>query len=141
MPAGQLKINGSDAYTTWGISMDDTALSALMTPPAIKAYIDNNNRIEHGKRYVTTPLYVDSRDITLQLNLTANDEQQFFERYSAFCDVLSKGVLDIETSFQKGVVYHCLYQSCSQFSQFMRGIGKFVLKITEPNPNERTQHI
>ncbi|WP_277015469.1 hypothetical protein [Prevotella corporis] len=137
MLTGQLKINGKDAYETWGISMDDTSLSALMTPPSVKAYIENNDRIEHGKRVITSSVFADSRDITLQLNITAKNEQQFFERYSAFCDVLAKGILDIETSFQKGVVYHCLYQSCSQFSQFMRGIGKFVLKLTEPNPNKR----
>ncbi|SFG57246.1 hypothetical protein [Prevotella sp. KH2C16] len=137
MLIGQLKINGKDAYTTWGVSMDDTSLSALMTPPSVKAYIENNNRTEHGKRVITTSVFVDSRDLTLQINLTANDEQQFFERYASFCEELAKGILDIETSFQQGIVYHCLYQSCSQFSQFMRGIGKFVLKLTEPNPNKR----
>ena len=30
MPQEELFINGKDAYTTWGISMDDTALSALI---------------------------------------------------------------------------------------------------------------
>ena len=137
MPKGQLKINGKDAYEAWGISMDDTSLSALMTPPAVKPYISNDDRTKHGKEYLTAPVYVDSRDLTLQLNLTAKDEEQFFSRYIAFCEVLAKGVLDIETSFQSGVVYHCIYQSCSQFSQFMRGIGKFVLKVTEMNPNNR----
>lgn len=137
MLKGQLKINGKDAYITWGISMDDTSLSALMTPPAVKPYISNDDRTKHGKEYLTAPVYVDSRDLTLQLNLTAKDEEHFFARYIAFCEVLAKGVLDIETSFQPGVVYHCVYQSCSQFSQFMRGIGKFVLKVTEMNPNNR----
>lgn len=137
MLTGQLKINGKDAYTTWGISMDDTSLSALMTPPAVKPYITNDDRKKHGKEYVKSAIYVDSRDITLQLNLTAKDEEQFITRYASFCDELSRGILDIETSFQKNIVYHCLYQSCSQFSQFMRGIGKFVLKITETNPNNR----
>ena len=137
MLKGQLKINGKDAYLTWGISMDDTSLSALMTPPPVKQYITNDDRIRHGKEYLHTPVYVESRDLTLQLNLTAKDEEQFFARYASFCDVLAKGVLDIETSYQKGIIYHCVYQSCSQFSQFMRGIGKFVLKITEMNPNNR----
>lgn len=137
MLKGQLMINGKDAYEVWGISMDDTSLSALMTPPSIKPYITNDDRIKNGKEYLTAPVYVDSRDLTLQLNLTAKDENQFFARYSSFCNVLAKGILDIETSFQPGIVYHCLYQSCSQFSQFMRGIGKFVLKITEMNPNNR----
>lgn len=108
-----------------------------MTPPSVKQYITNDDRIRHGKEYLHTPVYVESRDLTLQLNLTAKDEEQFFARYASFCDVLAKGVFDIETSYQKGIIYHCVYQSCSQFSQFMRGIGKFVLKITEMNPNNR----
>lgn len=137
MLKGQLKINGKDAYTTWGISMDDTSLSALMTPPPVKAYIENNDRTEHGKSVIVTSVYVDSRDLTLQLNLTARDEVTFFKRYASFCDELAKGVLDIETLFQVGVVYHCIYVSCAQFSQFMRGIGKFSLKLMEPNPNRR----
>nr|DAI13923.1 MAG TPA: hypothetical protein [Caudoviricetes sp.] len=137
MLKGQLKINGKDAYTTWGISMDDTSLSTLMTPPPLKAYITNDDRTRHGKEYLPSPVHVDARDLTLQINLTAKTESQFFTRYASFCDELSKGVLNIETSYQKGVVYHCLYQSCSQFSQFMRGIGKFALKLTEFNPNNR----
>lgn len=137
MPKGQLKINGKDAYLTWGISMDDTSLSALMTPPSVKPYITNDDRMRHGKEYLSTPIYVESRDLTLQLNLTAKNEEQFFTRYASFCEELAKGILDIETSFQRGIVYHCLYQSCSQFSQFMREIGQFVLKVTETNPNNR----
>lgn len=137
MLKGQLKINQKDAYLTWGISMDDTSLSALMTPPPVKAYIDNNDRTEHGKSVIIDDIRVDSRDITLQLNLTARSEEEFFSRYSSFCDELAKGVLDIETAYQRGVVYHCIYLSCSQFSQFMRGIGKFTLKITEFNPKNR----
>lgn len=138
MLKGQLKINGKDAYLTWGVTMDDTSLSALMTPPSVKAYIENNDRTEHGKRVIIDNVRVDSRDITLQLNLTARSEEEFFSCYSSFCDELSKGILDIETSYQKGIVYHCIYQSCSQFSQFMRGIGKFTLKITEFNPKNRS---
>lgn len=138
MLKGQLKINGKDAYLTWGVTMDDTSLSALMTPPSVKAYIENNDRTEHGKRVIIDNVRIDSRDITLQLNLTARSEEEFFSRYSSFCDELSKGILDIETSYQKGIVYHCIYQSCSQFSQFMRGIGKFTLKIAEFNPKNRT---
>lgn len=138
MLKGQLKINGKDAYLTWGVTMDDTSLSALMTPPSVKAYIENNDRTEHGKRVIIDNVRVDSRDITLQLNLTARSEEEFFSRYSSFCDELSKGILDIETSYQKDIVYHCIYQSCSQFSQFMRGIGKFTLKITEFNPKNRS---
>lgn len=37
----ELRINGKDAYTTWGISMDNNALSELMTPSSNKTFIEN----------------------------------------------------------------------------------------------------
>ena len=48
----ELRINGKDAYTTWGISMDNNALSELMTPSSNKTFIENESRLEHGKRAV-----------------------------------------------------------------------------------------
>ena len=47
----ELRINGKDAYTTWGISMDNNALSELMTPSSNKTFIENESRLEHGKRW------------------------------------------------------------------------------------------
>ncbi len=134
----ELYINGKDAYTTWGITMDNTGLSELMTPSSNKTFIENESRLEHGKRIVPANPRVDSRNLTLQINLTASDEKQFFERYNSFCEELATGVLEIETKYQPDVSYKTIYQSCSQFSQFMRGIGKFTLKLIEPNPNDRT---
>lgn len=134
----ELFINGKDAYTTWGISMDNTALSDLMTPPSNKALIEYESRLEHGKRVVIANPRKDARNLTLQINLTASDEGEFFKRYNSFCDELATGALEIETKYQPDVVYKTIYQSCSQFSQFMRGIGKFSLKLYEPNPNDRT---
>lgn len=134
----ELYINQQDAYITWGISMDDTSLSDLMTPPAIKAFIENESRLEHGKNIVVANPKLDARNLTLQIFLTAANEQQFFERYNSFCKELATGELYIRTKHQPTVVYRTIYQSCSQFSQFMFGIGKFSLKLVEPNPNNRT---
>ena len=133
----ELRINGKDAYTTWGISMDNNALSELMTPSSNKTFIENESRLEHGKRVVIANPRVDVRNLTLQINLTASSVEQFFERYNS----LATGALEIETKYQPKVVYKTIYQSCSQFSQFMRGIGKFSLKLYEPNPNDRTKTV
>lgn len=152
MPAGQLTINSKDAYTVWGISMDSSALSALMTPAPIKSLIENDSRLEHGREMITSvakadggdgqttgsAVKVDSRDVTLTFNLTAASEAEFLTRYRSFCSELEKGTLDISTSFLSGVVFHMIYQSCQQFSEFMRGIGKFTLRLTEPNPKNRS---
>lgn len=133
----ELYINGKDAYTTWGISMDDTSLSELMTPVSNKEFIENESRLEHGKKVIVSNPRLDARNVTLKINLSATSEQQFFERYNSFCKELATGVLEIKSKYQPDVVYKTIYQSCSQFSQFMRGIGKFTLKLVEPNPNDR----
>ncbi|MDY7253537.1 hypothetical protein QHG78_09675 [Bacteroides sp. A1-P5] len=134
----ELYLNGKDAYTTWGISMDDTSLSELMTPVSNKVFIENESRLEHGKQVIVTKSKLDARNLTLNINLVASNEQQFFERYNSFCEELATGMLEVRTKYQPNVVYRTIYQSCSQFSQFMRGIGKFTLKLYEPNPNDRT---
>lgn len=135
---GELFINGKDAYVTWGISMDDTALSALMTPAPNKEFVENKSRLEHGKRVVTANPQKDERNLTLQINLTAPDKDTFFARYDSFCSELAIGTLEIRTKYQSGILYRTVYLSCQQFSQFMQGIGKFVLKLNEPNPADRT---
>lgn len=131
----ELIINGKDAYTEWGISMDDTALSALMTPAPNKELIENKSRLEHGKRVVTTNPMKDERNLTLQINITAPNADEFFVRYISFCEELATGILDIKTRYQPDITYRTIYLSCQQFSQFMQGIGKFVLKLNEPNPS------
>lgn len=134
---GQCTINGVDAYTSWGIVFDTTALSTLMTPPPIKEFIENKSRLEHGKRVITTNPKVDEREVSLRMNLKANTEEEFFSRYESFCKELEKGVLRINTRFQPGVYYNMIYLSCTQFTQYNRGRASFVLKLSEPNPKNR----
>lgn len=138
MPVGELKINGKDAYTEWGISFDQTALSTLMTPPPNKSYIENKSRLENGKKVLVHNPKVDERSVTLSFNLTARNDGEFFERYNSFCEELRGGLLNIETKYQNGVVYKMVYENCTQFSQLIREIARFSLKLVEPNPNDRS---
>ena len=135
---GEFYINDKDSYTTWGISMDTSSLSALMAPPPMKEFIENKSRLENGKRVITSNSKIDERNITLTFNLTAKSEDQFFARYNSFCEELATGVLHIRSKYQPNVVYKTIYLSCNQFTQFMRGIASFSLKLVEPNPADRT---
>ena len=136
---GELFINGKDAYTEWGISMDTSSLSALMTPSANKDLPENKSRLEHGKRVIIddSVVKVDERQLTLTINLTAKNEVEFFTRYNSFCKELATGRLNIRTKYQPDVMYRTIYKSCNQFTQFMRGIAHFSLKLDEPNPTDR----
>ena len=139
MPAGQLYINGQDAFETWGISLSDSALSALMTPPPMKDRIVNESRLEHGQRMLNELPKKAHREVTLEMHLKAKTQSQFFTRYNDFCEnVLATGEVNISTSFQPNVVYKMFYSSCTQFSEFMLGIAKFSLKLVEPNTNDRS---
>ncbi|MGJ0787399.1 hypothetical protein [Bacteroides faecis] len=137
MPKGELFINNKDSYDNWGISMDTSSLSALMTPAPNKEFIENKSRLEHGKRVIAATPKVDERSLTLTINLTAKNEDEFFEKYDSFCQELATGVLNIRSKYQPNIVYRTIYLSCNQFTQFMRGIAHFSLKIVEPNPMDR----
>ena len=58
---GELYINGKDAWVTWGVNMGDGFLDALDAPLQMKEYIDNERRLEQGKRMITSIAMVDSR--------------------------------------------------------------------------------
>lgn len=138
MLKGQLTINGEDAYSTWGIFMDDTALSTLMTPAPCKEFISNKYRSKDGKNVIRHNPRLDEREVTVGFYMTAKDENTFLANYAKFCDdVLAKGELVIQTSFQPTVWYRCVYLSCTQFSQFVRELAKFSLKLNEPDPSDR----
>lgn len=135
---GQLYINGKDAYLTWGIFLDETALSALMTPAPNKEFISNKYRSKDGKSVIKHNPRLDEREITLPFNMTAKDSDTFLTNYARFCDeVLAKGELVISTRFQPNVWYRCIYLSCTQFSQCIREMAKFSLKLNEPDPSDR----
>lgn len=136
---GDLYINGKDAYDTWGISLTDGAISALMTPAPQKSIIENKSRNEHGKRVLNSNPKVDERDINLQIHLTASTKEDFFAKYESFCNELATGSLKIKTKYQPSVIYKTNYLSCNQFSEFMFGIAKFTLKLNEPNPMDRSE--
>lgn len=136
-----VKINGYDARKTWGIVFDSTSISALMTPAPMKDYIENSSRLEHGKHVLTNDTKVDARSITLSFSLIARNETEFFSRYNAFCNELEKGTIIIELSIMNGVIFKCIYKSCSQFTQYNNKLARFSLKIEEPNPKDRVKQV
>ena len=127
-----ISINGK---TLTGISLDSSSLGQLMAPPPMKDRVQSESRIEHGVRVVTddTP-YKAARDFTLNLNVYGTDQTAFLQNYRSLCNELYTGIVNITVL---GITYRCIYLSCQQFSQFMRGVGKFVLRLREYNPNNR----
>lgn len=151
-----ITINGYDAYTRWGINLEEGALSALLAPPPIKAFIESRSRNANGKVVITKTPKWDSRDLTLPFHIIAPTKDKFYYQFNKFCEeVLKNGVITLSTKYQHArtlivdnvavtmpkVVYHLVYVSCTQFRQYQQGMGIFSLKVTEPDPSDRTEHV
>ena len=137
---GQLFINGQDAYTAWGVSMGDNFIDNIETPAALKNYVTNESRLEHGKRVITdiSVMKVASRDITLQFHIFGDTPSKYLQNKKAFQNVLYAGIVDIQIPSRGNEVYHLLYQGKQvSFSQTATE-GKLSAKFEEPNPINRS---
>lgn len=143
MPAGQFYITAGgteyDAYTEWGVSLSDTAISILMAPCAKKEDIVNESRLEHGKRHASAGNYLQERELSLPIHLSQRSKSAYMMKYIAFRNFLHGNEnFTIHTSHESGVVYRVRYVSCIQFTQFINGMAKLMLRVVEPNPGNRT---
>lgn len=138
---GELTINNQDAYTTWGVFMDSTGLSTLMTPAPLKEYITNKSPLTAGKKVKPTTPMVDERDLTLTVFIKAASLPEFLQQYRAFVTELQQGDIVLQTKYEAGVTYRLKYISCQQFSNYNGRLGKFMLRLNEPDPSNRTAPI
>lgn len=149
---GELEINGQDAYSAWGVGLEDGALSELMAYPAVKEWITNESRLENGTRYTQpnlgdntmTPMRA-AREITLPMHITAKTREEYLNRHGAFFAALMlTGDVNIRTKWQLTTMYRCKYLSCTQFTQYHDdggGIIRFALRLVEPNPNDGDREV
>lgn len=136
---GQLLINGMDAYIKWGVSMGDNFIDNIETPAALKSYVTNESRLEHGKRVITdiSVMKVASRDVTLQFHIFGDTQSEYLQNKKAFQDVLYAGKVDIKIPSRGNETYHLIYQGKQvSFSQTATE-GKLSAKFEEPNPMDR----
>ena len=133
-------VNGwVDAYTAWGLSLEDGSLSRLLTPAPHKEPITNKNVISNGMSVVQTQFYKDVRQVTLEVHITASTEQAFYTQYKDFCaKVLDAGLIHLKHAYDPNVVYNMLYVDCTQFAK-VQEMAKFTLSLEEPRPDIRTE--
>lgn len=129
----------------WGMVLAETSVTALMTPAPLKSYITNKSALSHGKQVLTDSgnvPKVDERDVQLVFAIHANTLAKFLMQYHSFCEELKKGAIDLTLYVWEGgsymkTTYYLNYVSCSQFSEYNGRLGRFVLKLNEPNPENR----
>lgn len=136
---GDLFINNKDAWTTWGIRMGDGFLDVIDGFNEIKEYIENESRLEHGKRVITENVKIASRQITLQFTIESNSESDYRSKKKAFQTELEKGAINIKVPALGSEVYKLIYlgKSISYGLSPDRCFGKVSSKFEEPNPTDR----
>lgn len=138
---GDLFINGKDAWATWGVRMGDGFLDTIDGFNEMKDYIENESRLEHGKRVITDNAKVDSREITLQFTIEGNSENDYRTKKKSFQTELEKGTVNIKVPTLGSEVYKLVYlgKSLSYGLSPDRCFGKVSGKFCEPNPMDRSE--
>ena len=138
---GDLLINGKDAFSTWGVRMGDGFLDAIDGFNEMKDYIENESRLEHGKRVITDNAKVDSREITLQFTIEGSSESDYRSKKKAFQTELEKGAVNIKIPALGDEIYKLIYlgKSISYGLSPDRCFGKVSSRFEEPNPMDRSE--
>ena len=138
---GDLIINGKDAWTTWGVRLGNGFLDSIDGFNEMNNYIENESRLEHGKRVITDNAKVDSREFTLQFTIEGNSENDYRTKKKSFQSELEKGTVNIKIPTLGNEVYKLVYlgKSISYGLSIDRCFGKVSSKFCEPNPMDRSE--
>ncbi len=138
---GDLTINGKDAFSTWGVRMGDGFIDTIDGFNEMKDYIEDESRMEHGKRMITDNAKVASREITLQFTIEGSSEGDYRSKKKAFQTELEKGAVNIKVPALGDEVYKLVYlgKSISYGLSSDRCFCKISSKFCEPNPMDRDE--
>ena len=140
---GELYINGKDAWETWGVNMGEGFLDAIGGFAPMKEYIENDSRMEHGKRVIISDKLnkVASRDLTLHFTIKGEDEGDFRAKRTAFEAELIKGGARITVPVLGAQIYKLIYlgKNVSYAMNRARTFCTISAKFEEPNPMDRAE--
>lgn len=136
---GDLEINGKDAYTTWGVSMGDDFISNILSPAGLKDFIENESRIENGKRVIHNNPKLADRDVTLTFFLEGSTPDIYLERYKAFVSELQTGSIRVFIPPISKDIYKFTVQKFQSYAlNITRTFSKVSVKLNEYDPSNRS---
>lgn len=141
-----LLINGNNAYSTYGVMMDDGFLDALDAPAGLKDFITFDSRTANGTEYLIKDSQnrpyarVKARDLTLKFRIFGTDAASLQTLKAALLAVFQAGIVTIQVPALNSNVYKLLYtgQSISYGLSADRTTCSLGAKFVEPNPTDRT---
>ena len=142
---GEIFINNQDAYTTFGFSMDNGFIDAIMLPPQKKAYLSNSSRTSVGTKIDNRNSQFDAKTgITLPFSIEGfgvNDaarKASYLANLKLFYQELAKDAFNINIPSLGTEVYHLVYTKASTMtSNINKTSSKISLVFDEPDPSNR----
>ena len=141
MENNEITINGV-SLASMGTTLLSGAYSALLTPPALKDFVENNDPLKDGTEVIvpgtdgkddTSTPKIKERDVTLTFLIQGDSETAFLDNYNAFVAMLHRGMInlyipELERNFS------LIYRNSTQFANYMLNACKLAVKFREPNP-------
>lgn len=134
---GDLYINSQDAWGQWKVAMGSGFIENLLVPAGNKEFIENESRLENGKRVITTNPKVASRDVTLTFNIHGDSTSEYLSNYAAFVAILQAGAVKIRVP-AINMTFNLIYKKSNSFNiGRTRMDSSLAVKFEEPNPTDR----
>ena len=134
---GDLYINSQDAWGQWKVAMGNGFIENLLVPAGLKEFIENESRLENGKRVITTNPKVSSRDVTLTFNIHGDTTTEYLSNYAAFVAILQAGTVKIRVP-AINMTFNLIYKKSSSFNiGRARMDSSLSVKFEEPDPTNR----
>ena len=128
-----------DIYDNYGVSFVKGSYLTLIKKSAAKDYVVNNSRLEDGVQIVASSDYAkyNSRSFSVTILLEASSREQFVSRIENFTEKIARGAFYLKVPSVKRV-FLLVYNDMEIKQEFRKYKATFTLKLTEPNPTDRT---
>lgn len=134
---GDLYINGNDAWGMYRVAMGEGFIQTLLTPAGNKDFIENESRLENGKRVVFNNPKVASRDLTLTFNIHGDTQEGYMLNYKAFVAVLQQGKVVLRVP-DLDMTFTLVHKRSSSFALDRNRLNsRLSVKFEEPDPTSR----
>lgn len=138
---GKLIINGVDAWTQYGVFLEDGSYDKLLSGVSMKPYTENKSRAIDGKSVRVKNPRVEDRDVNVVFCFSNRGSSTFLNRLDSFITSLQNGGENGITTIYVSEInrtFRFVYLSNLNLNQTGLSIGKIVVRFNEPNPKNRT---
>lgn len=136
-------LDGTNLTENYGLVPLKDERSTILKWAKAKDYITNKNSASNGMEVATSTPLQDSMTMSLELGLFASSASQYYTRFLAIKNLFlasSKHILKLENENFRVQTTVC-YEDMTSLVDFNGQWGRFVLRLSEPNPATRTEEV